>query len=113
MERHHKINYIEFTANDFNAVKKFYSSVFGWTFTDYGEDYTAFTDGMLDGGFAKGASSTDGALVILYSDNLEETQSLVEQNGGTITEPIFEFPGGRRFHFTDPAGNKLAVWSAH
>lgn len=111
MDRHHTINYVEFSAEDFASIKDFYTSVFGWKFTDYGPDYTAFADGVLDGGFAKGKPQKGGALVILYSDTLEETQQLVETNGGTITEPIFSFPGGRRFHFTDPAGNQLAVWS--
>lgn len=112
MIKHHTINYIEFQANNFEAIKKFYTTTFGWKFTDYGPDYTAFNDGFIDGGFAKGEAKAQGSpLVILYSDTLEASLDAVEKNGGTIIKPIFSFPGGRRFHFTDPAGNELAIWS--
>lgn len=107
-----RINYIEFSAEDLTAIKDFYSSVFNWQFTDYGPTYVAFSDGNLDGGFEKGTDrGKSGALVILYSDNLPETQAKIEGAGGTITKPIFDFPGGKRFHFLDTAGNELAVWS--
>ncbi len=110
-----KINYVEFAANDIEASKSFFSQVFGWTFEDYGPDYAAFADQGVDGGFyrAELASSQDngGALVILYSDTLEDTQARVEAAGGTINREIFSFPGGRRFHFLEPSGNELAVWS--
>lgn len=111
MQVHNRINYIEFQANDFGAVKAFYGTVFGWTFIDYGPDYMAFNDGALDGGFAKGEMNARYPLVILYSDSLETTQEAVTKNGGTITQSNFSFPGGRRFHFADPVGNELAVWS--
>lgn len=112
MSKHHTINYIELTAENIEAVKVFYAKSFGWKFTDYGSEYTAFNDGILNGGFAKGElKANGGALVILYSENLEESQETVEKNGGTIVNPIFDFPGGRRFHFTDPVGNELAIWS--
>lgn len=111
MNIHHKISYIEMAANDLAAVKKFYSDAFGWTFTDYGSEYTAFTDGSLDGGFAKGPAAAGGPLVILYSEDLEKTEVAIQDAGGRIEKPIFDFPGGRRFHFSDPAGNQLAVWS--
>lgn len=98
-------------AGDFAAVKEFYGSVFGWTFTDYGPDYVAFNDGALDGGFAKGDKRASGSpLVILYSDDLEKTRDAITAAGGTILQDIYAFPGGRRFHFADPAGNELAVW---
>lgn len=108
-----KINYIEFYAPDLSAIKDFYQKAFEWDFTDYGETYTAFSNSAgLDGGFEKSNSPIkNGALVILYHENLEEIQQKVTQSGGTISKPIFEFPGGRRFHFTDPAGNELAIWS--
>jgi predicted enzyme related to lactoylglutathione lyase len=109
---HHKINYIEFSAADLPAIKKFYGEVFGWQFTDYGHEYTAFTDGNLEGGFAKGTLTGRDPLVILYSNDLEETVNAVLKHGGKIAKDIFPFPGGRRFHFTDPHGNELAVWSA-
>lgn len=111
---HHddRIDYIEFSATDIPATKAFYAGAFGWTFTDYGPDYVAFEDGETGGGFAKVASNkTGGPLVILYSSALEKTQATVVAKGGRISKPIFAFPGGRRFHFLDPNGNELAVWS--
>ncbi len=112
MNNHHHINYIEFPATDLDLVKKFYSAAFGWTFTDFSDDYVGFNDGVLDGGFAKSKGTThSGPLVILYSSNLQATLETVTQHGGIIVEQIYEFPGGKRFHFTDPAGNELAVWS--
>ena len=112
MNAHHSINYIEFPADDLMAVKKFYTEAFGWEFTDYGPEYIAFKDGVLEGGFTKGqASGEAGPLVILYSDNLESSMEGVVRAGGTIAKPIYPFPGGRRFHFRDPVGNHLAVWS--
>jgi hypothetical protein len=112
MNKHHRINYIEFQAKELEAVKKFYTATFGWQFTDYGPDYVAFNDGSLDGGFRRSETKGgSGALVILYSDNLETSLEDVKANGGSIIKPIFSFPGGRRFHFADPSGNELAVWS--
>lgn len=112
MPRNHSINYIELLAEDLEVVKEFYSSAFGWTFTDYGPDYVAFNDGVLDGGFAKGTPKGDGdALVILFSEDLEGSLEKIKACGGTIAKDIYSFPGGRRFHFNDPAGNHLAVWS--
>jgi predicted enzyme related to lactoylglutathione lyase len=110
MQEHHRINYIEFGAPDLEAVKVFYGSAFGFTFTDYGPDYVAFNDGTLDGGFARGPASPGGPLVILFSNDLEKSVQQVEDAGGVIKMPIYPFPGGRRFHFLDPAGNELAVW---
>ena len=107
-----RIDYIEMPATDIPATKTFYTAVFGWKFTDYGPDYVAFADGHLEGGFTKVASNrAGGPLVILYSSALEKTQAKVEGKGGKIAKPIFSFPGGRRFHFLDPNGNELAVWS--
>lgn len=112
MHKHHSINYIEFSAKDLDATKDFYDKAFGWKFTDYGPSYTAFDDGVLDGGFTNGeGSGTTGPLVILYSNDLESSVKTVTNCGGAITKPIYSFPGGRRFHFTDPAGNQLAIWS--
>jgi predicted enzyme related to lactoylglutathione lyase len=110
-----KINYIEFPAQDFEAIQAFYVQAFGWRFIDYGPEYRAFSDGSLDGGFYKSdkhsATENDAALVILYAKNLEGALRRVVDAGGTIVNEIFEFPGGRRFQFTDPTGNQLAVWS--
>ena len=106
------IDYVELPGGDLVATKTFYEAAFGWSFTDYGPDYTAIGDAGLDGGFTSATTSTTTIpLVILKSDDLEDAQSRVEANGGEITVPIFEFPGGRRFHFRDPAGNELGVWA--
>ena len=110
-----KINYVEFPARDIEATKTFFTTVFGWSFNDYGPEYTAFTDQGINGGFYRSDSAsstvTGGALIVLYSDTLEEVQERVEQAGGSILKPIFSFSGGRRFHFAEPSGNELAVWS--
>jgi hypothetical protein len=115
MNTPHKINYVEFPAKNLDATKAFFHAAFGWEFVDYGPDYAAFADQGIDGGFfrseRRATVEAGSALVILYSDALEATQQRVEQAGGKITKPIFSFPGGRRFHFTEPSGNELAVWS--
>ena len=115
MSRHEKINYVEFSAKDISATKAFFEQSFGWTFVDYGPDYTAFSGEGLDGGFYRSpvfANAESGsALIVFYSDDLESTQVKVEKAGGVITKPIFSFPGGRRFHFTEPSGNEFSVWS--
>ena len=111
MEDSH-IQYIELYATDLAKTKQFYSGVFGWVFTDYGEKYTAFTNSGVEGGFAQVEETTHGgALVVLYHTKLEEAKENVVKGGGAISKEIFSFPGGRRFHFTDPSGNELAVWS--
>lgn len=116
-----KIDYIEFPARDLDAAQAFYEKAFGWSFTDYGPGYRAFTDGRLDGGFYRAEASptplhsstrNGAALVVLYADDLEKTKEKVIASGGAIVKEIFSFPGGRRFHFADPNGNELAVWSA-
>ena len=111
-DRNNRIDYIEFPATDIAETKKFYAATFGWALTDYGPDYVSFEDGRTSGGFAKVKSvSGNGALVVLFAADLEKTQAAVIKNGGRITKPPFEFPGGRRFHFLDPNGNELSVWS--
>lgn len=115
MNIHEKINYVEFPAHNIPATKAFFSNCFGWVFTDYGPEYTAFNDEGLDGGFYQSDSSATPAkgcaLIVFYSADLEETQAKIEQAGGTIAQNIFTFPGGRRFHFNEPSGNQFAVWS--
>ena len=108
-----KLNYVEFPTADLTATKAFFASAFGWQFQDYGAEYTAFTGQGLDGGFYKSATrpSNDGALLVFYSSKLEHTLEKVKAAGGKIVRPIFAFPGGRRFHFEEPGGNELAVWS--
>lgn len=111
-EQDRRIDYIEFPATNIEDTKRFYSAVFGWNFTDYGPTYTSFTDGRLGGGFTTDATvAAGGVLIVLYSLELEMTQGKVKEHGGRITRETFEFPGGRRFHFSDPNGNELAVWS--
>lgn len=106
------INYIEFKAPNLEAVKKFYTEAFGWKFTDYGPTYTAFSESGIEGGFEKSEEPiTNGALVILHHEKLERILEIVRKAGGKISKEIFSFPGGRRFHFIDPAGNELAIWS--
>ena len=106
------MDYIEFPAKDIARTKEFYIKVFGWKFTDYGPDYTSFEDGRLSGGFSKQpAVEPGGPLVVLYASDLESTEAKVRSAGAKIVKEIFSFPGGRRFHFADPNGNELAVWS--
>ena len=111
-EHDRRVDYVEFRTTDIEATKKFYSEVFGWEFTDYGPDYTSFTDGRLGGGFeAASEVRAGGPLVVLYATDLAAIEAGIRENGGRIVRETFEFPGGRRFHFTDPSGNELAVWS--
>lgn len=107
-----QINYIEFNVTNISRSRAFYGEAFGWTFTDYGPDYCEFSDGNFKGGFAHAdKAKPGGALIILFADNLADTLKSVKRAGGKIAKPIFDFPGGRRFHFTDPEGYELAVWS--
>lgn len=108
-----KIDYVELNVQDIERAKTFYGDAFGWTFTDYGPDYCEFQDGRLTGGFARShtVTSKGGALVILFADDLDDVLASVEKAGGHISRPIFPFPGGRRFHFVDPEGYELGVWS--
>lgn len=115
MNSHEKIDYVEYPARNLVATKDFFEKVFHWNFEDFGPEYTAFYDQGVDGGFYQSDLvsnvSMGAALVVFYSEDLEATQRKVETHGGKIKKPIFEFPGGRRFHFTEPSGNEFAVWS--
>ena len=115
MNKHEKINYVEFPAKNIETAKAFFTAVFNWSFEDYGPEYTAFSNEGLDGGFFlsdQSVSTANGsALIVFYSADLEATQAKIEGAGGEIVKPIFNFPGGRRFHFADPNGNEYAVWS--
>jgi predicted enzyme related to lactoylglutathione lyase len=112
---HHHINYVEFPASDIQRAKQFYGRVFGWAFQDWGEEYVIFNHGTagIDGGFRKTAErqGSGAPLVVLYSADLKATEAAIVAAGGAVVVPTFEFPGGRRFHFTDGVGNTLAVWS--
>ncbi len=107
-----RVDYVEFSATDLDAIKTFYGEVFAWAFTDYGPQYTSFVDGRLSGGFSLAESvPAGGPLVVIYAEDLKAVQASIKEHGGRIIRPPFEFPGGRRFHFADPSGNVLAVWS--
>jgi predicted enzyme related to lactoylglutathione lyase len=111
-EHDRRIDYVEFPTTNMSETQRFYSKVFGWEFTDYGPDYASFADGRLQGGFTAAPEVSPGSpLVVIYATNLEEVEAQVIGSGGQIVIEIFSFPGGRRFHFTDPSGNELAVWS--
>lgn len=116
MNKHQTINYLEYAARDLSKTKAFFVAVFNWQFEDYGPEYTAFTDlAGFTGGFYKAdlSSSSDhgAALTVFYSTDLPSTLESIKRAGGEIVKPIFSFPGGQRFHFTEPSGNEFAVWS--
>lgn len=117
MDRNHTIDYVELPASDFDATEAFYEKTFGWRFKRFGEDYTCFSHHGSRGGFYRAsvmATVAGGsALPVLYGRDLEAAHGAVVANGGKIIKETFAFPGGRRFHFTDPHGNELAVWSDH
>lgn len=114
-----RIDYVEFSVRDIARSRDFYGKAFGWSFKEYGPSYCEFNDGRLTGGFELGGDGNPGGpikaaggpLVILYADDLDETQRRIEAAGGLIAKPPYSFPGGRRFHFADPDGYELAVWS--
>ena len=115
MNKHETINYLELPAKNLGATKDFFNTVFGWSFQDFGPDYSAFSDQTIDGGFYKSdlisSSGNGAALIVFYSQDLETTLEKIKTAGGIIVQSIFDFPGGRRFHFTEPSGNEFAVWS--
>lgn len=114
-KRHEKMDYVEFPARNMKETKVFFTRVFGWTFKDFGPDYAAFYNQGLNGGFFRSelntSTTTGGALIVFFSQDLESTLSKIAAAGGKIVKPIFSFPGGRRFHFTDPSDNEYAVWA--
>jgi len=115
MPQHETLNYVEFPNRDLQTTAQFFTRVFGWSFEAYGSDYIAFSNAGLDGGFYRAdlqaRSERGSALLVFYSAGLEDTLAKVEAAGGTILKPVFDFPGGRRFHFAEPGGNEFAVWS--
>ncbi|ABZ76237.1 Glyoxalase/bleomycin resistance protein/dioxygenase [Shewanella halifaxensis HAW-EB4] len=115
MHQHHSINYLEIPVKEIDKTKAFFNQVFGWEFIDYGPDYSCFVDVGITGGFFvsdKSFTTNSGCpLIVIYSKDLEASQTNVVQAGGDICKAIFSFPGGRRFHFLDPNGNEYAVWS--
>jgi uncharacterized protein len=110
---HHAIDYIEFTVRDLGAAKRFYAAAFGWQFNDYGPEYAGIKGaaGEVGGLHQTDEARTGGPLVILYSESLDNSVAAVRSAGGKIVREPYPFPGGRRFHFADPSGNELGVWS--
>jgi predicted enzyme related to lactoylglutathione lyase len=108
------IDYVEIPVTDLGMAKAFFSALFGWSFEIWGDDYMSFNDGRFDGGFRRSAevAPSTGVLLIFFSTDLERDFERVQELGATISEPIFPFPGGRRFHFVDPTGTEYAIWSA-
>ncbi len=106
-----QIDNIEFAVTDIARSRAFYDAAFGWSFTEYGPEYCEFSDGRLTGGLTTGTARPGGPLVILYANDLAATQARLETAGALIVRETFSFPGGRRFHFQDPDGYELAVWS--
>lgn len=115
MDASNKIDYIETPSKDISATKVFFEKLFGWTFQDFGPDYIAFNDGRMAGGFYKSekvASTAAGStLTVFYTKELEALEQKVKELGGSVVKAIYSFPGGRRFHFTDPGGSEFAIWS--
>jgi uncharacterized protein len=115
MSKHEAINYVEFPSRDLSATKLFFEQCFGWVFIDYGPAYCGFDGAGLDGGCYQSElvarTATGSVLIVLLSERLEETLAKVQSAGGEILQPIFSFPGGRRFHFAEPGGSEFAVWS--
>lgn len=113
MRAEKRIDYIEIPTTDPQAARDFFAALFGWQSQDWGDDYISFEDGRLDGGFRRAdqPAPASGVLVVFYSDDLERDVARVQELGATISQDIFSFPGGRRFHFVDPTGNEFAFWS--
>ncbi len=113
MRSENRIDYVEIPVTDMKKARAFFEALFGWEFVEWGDEYFSFNDGRLDGGFrlAPEPAPATGVLLVFYSDDLERDVERVTKLGGTISQEIFSFPGGRRFHFTDPVGNEYAIWS--
>lgn len=113
--REGRIDYIEFPAQSaeaFSAVKRFYKEVFGWSFQEWGDEYADTRDSGVMCGFSSAAVHRPaGTLAVVFTDQLELARGRVVRAGGKIVREIFAFPGGRRFEYVDPAGNRLGVWS--
>ncbi len=113
MRSERQVDYIEIPVTDLPRAREFFAELFGWSFEEWGDEYMSFNDGRIDGGFRKSdePAPATGVLVIFYSDDLERDVERVTELGATISQEIFSFPGGRRFHFVDPTGNEFAIWS--
>jgi predicted enzyme related to lactoylglutathione lyase len=111
MRTENRIDYVEIPVSDLDATRAFFEALFGWTFQEWGDEYLSFSDGRLDGGFRLAVETPqNGVLLVFFSEDLERDVERVKELGATITQEIFSFPGGRRFHFRDPAGTEFAIW---
>lgn len=108
-----RIDYVEIPVTDLPQARAFFQNLFGWEFQEWGDEYFSFSDGRLNGGIRKAdkPAPATGVLLVFYSDDLERDVARVQELGGTISQAIFPFPGGRRFHFVDPVGTEFAIWS--
>lgn len=108
-----RIDYVEIPVTDLEKTREFFVALYGWEFTEYGPDYFSFDDGRLTGGIRRSEepAPASGVLIVFFSEDLERDYERVKELGATISQEIFAFPGGRRFHFTDPAGTEFAIWS--
>ena len=115
MRPENRIDYVEIPVTDLPRARAFFEDMFGWEFREWGDEYFSFNDGHLNGGLRKSdePAPATGVLLVLYSEDLERDVARVQELGGTISQDIFSFPGGRRFHFVDPVGTELAIWSDH
>jgi predicted enzyme related to lactoylglutathione lyase len=112
MRAERQIDYIEIPVTDPAKARDFFAALMGWEFKEWGPDYISFRDGRLDGGFRRcdGPPPADSVLLVFFSEDLERDRERVVELGASISQDIFEFPGGRRFHFVDPLGNEYAIW---
>ena len=107
-----QIRHIALSSDDTEKLARFYKEVFGWSFQDWGNDYSDTKDSGTTTGFsAAPAHRPAGTLVVLFTVDLEAARERVINAGGKIAKEIVSFPGGRRFEYIDPAGNRLGVWS--
>lgn len=108
-----RLNYVELPVRDVAAAKAFYEAAFGWSLTDFGPTYASTLTGDTDIGLQGDAEEATAApLPVIQVEDLEAALEAVTGAGGIVVVPIFAFPGGRRFQFTDPGGNELAVMQA-
>ena len=109
-----KVDYVEIPATDIDKTRAFFEQLYGWEFVEWGPDYYSFNDGRLDGGLRRSteAAPASGVLLVFYSQNIERDYERVKALGATISQEIFDFPGGRRFHFVEPAGTEFAIWTS-
>src|SRR5690606_16904513 len=107
-----KIDYVEFPSTNRAASSAFFQAAFGWGIVSYGPDYDGLTDAGIDGGVDQAAGKVAATMAIVRTDDLDAAERRVLAAGGVITQPQFDFPGGRRFHFREPGGNEMAVWTA-